>query len=65
MEQGQEVRDPGQVRAQDEVAQARAGEEVLRQDRAVLAFAPTAVKKHPISWAAPVMNRNVPNAAQP
>jgi hypothetical protein len=67
MEQDQEVRDLRQVKAQGEVAVAvaRAEEEVLRQDRAVIASVPTVVKEHPISWVAPVMSRNVPNAAPP
>ena len=65
MEQDQEARDLRQVKAQGEVAVARAEEEVLRQDRAVIASVPTVVKEHPISWVAPVMSRNVPNAAPP
>ena len=65
MEQDQEVRDLEQVKAEDEVAVARAEEEVLRQARAVIASVPTVVKEHPISWVAPVMSRNVPNAAPP
>jgi hypothetical protein len=65
MEQDQEVRDLEQVKAQGEVAVVRAEEEVLRQDQAVIASVPTVVKKHPISWVAPVMSRNVPNAAPP
>jgi hypothetical protein len=31
----------------------------------VIASVPIAVKKHPISWGNPVMNRNVPSAGQP
>ena len=65
MEQDQEVRDLGQVKAQGEVAVAKAEEEVLRQDRAVIAFVPTVVKEHLISWVAPVMSRNVLNAVPP
>ena len=50
MEQDREVRDLEQVEAWVEAAVARAGEAgalevVLRQDRAVTAFAPTVVKK--------------------
>ena len=65
MEQDQEVRELEQVKAQGKVVQARAKEEVLRRDRAVIAFAPIVVKKHPISWAAPVMSKNVLNAEPP
>ena len=65
MEQDQEVREPEQVKAQGEVAVVRAGEEVLRQDQAVIASVPTVVKEHLISWVAPVMSKNVPNAAPP
>jgi hypothetical protein len=65
MEQDQEVRDLEQVKAQGEVAVARAEEEVLQQARAAIASVPTVVKEHPISWVAPVMSRNVPNAAPP
>ena len=65
IEQDQEVRDLGQVKEQGEVALARAGEEVLRQDLAVIAFVPIVAKKRPISWEALVMSRNVPNAAPP
>jgi len=61
----QEMRDPGQIVARGEVAQAGAGEKVLRQVRAVIASVPTVVKKHPISWVTPAMSRNVPNAALP
>ena len=63
MEQDQKVREPEQVKAQGEVALARDGEEVLRQDQAVIASVPNAGKEHLISWVAPVMSRNVPNAA--
>jgi hypothetical protein len=52
------------VAAAKEVAD-EGGAVVLRQDRVVLAFAPTAVKEHPINWAAPVMNSNVPIAERP
>jgi hypothetical protein len=65
MEQGQKVREPEQVKAQGEVAVVKAGEEVLRQDQAVIASVLTVVKEHPISWVAPVMSKNVPNAAPP
>ena len=65
MEQDQEGMDLEQVKAQGEVAVARAEEEVLRQDRAVIASVPTVVKEHPISWVAPVMSRNVLSAAPP
>ena len=51
---------------------ARAGEEeagalevVLRQDRAVTAFAPTVVKKQPINWGSPVMSRIAQSVAPP
>jgi hypothetical protein len=47
MEQDQEVRELEQVKAQGEVVPARAEEEVLRQDRAVIAFVPNVVKKRP------------------
>jgi hypothetical protein len=65
MEQDQEVKDLEQVKARAEVAVARAEVAVLRQARAVIVSVPTVVKKHPISWVAPVMSRNVPNAAPP
>jgi hypothetical protein len=38
---------------------------VLRQARAVIAFAPTVVKEQPINWGAPVMSRNAPSAERP
>jgi hypothetical protein len=42
------------------------GEEaVLRQARAVIAFAPTVVKEQPINWGVPVMIRNAPSAERP
>ena len=62
MEQDQEVRGLEQVEAQGKVALAGDGEVVLQQDREVFAFVPIVVKKHPISWAAPVMSKNVLNA---
>ena len=65
MEQDQEGRELEQVKAQGEVVVVRDKEEVLRQDRVVIVFVPIVVKKHPISWGAPVMSRNVPNAAPP
>jgi len=71
MEQDQEVREPERVKAQGEVvlararAKAKAREEVLRQDRAVIASVPTVVKAHPIRWVAPVMSRNVPSVERP
>ena len=65
MEQDQEVRDLEQVKEQGEEAVARGEEVVLLQARAVIASVPTVVKVHPISWVAPVMSRNVPNAAPP
>ena len=66
MEQAQEARDQEQAWAEAVVAGARAavaGEEALPQVRADTVSVPTAGKKLPTSWAAPVMNRNVPNAA--
>lgn len=51
--------------AAEVVAADKAWEAVLRLDRAVIAFVPIAVKKHPISWGKPVMSRNVPSADQP
>jgi len=60
------------VEAWVEAAVARAGEEVagvlevvLRQDRVVIAFAPTVVKKQPINWGPPVMNSNAQSVVPP
>jgi hypothetical protein len=72
MQQAREARDQAQVEARVEAAVAEAeevedkGEEVVSvQARAVIAFAPTVVKKHPINWGAPVMSRNAPSAERP
>ena len=70
MEQAREVKDHGQAVAWVEAEVARAdvavdkGEEVvLRQDRAVIASAPSVVKEQPINWDSLVMSSNVLNAA--
>jgi len=62
-EQDQKDRDQeqGEVVAKAVVA-AVAAEVVLRQGRVGIVSAPTAVKKQPINWEAPVMSRNVQNA---
>ena len=65
MEQDQEVRGLEQVKEQGEEAAARAEEVVLRQARAVIAFAPTVVKEQPINWGAPVMSNSVLSAELP
>jgi hypothetical protein len=51
--------------AAEVVAADKAWEAVLRLDRAVIAFVPIAVKRHPINSGNPVMSRNVPSAGQP
>jgi hypothetical protein len=45
MEQAREARGQEPAEAWDEVV-----EEILRQDRAAFAFAPTVVKEQPINW---------------
>ena len=49
----------------EEVVVDKGEEVVLPQARAVIAFAPTVVKKQSINWGAPVMIRNVPSAERP
>jgi hypothetical protein len=67
MEQDQEVRELEQVVVwvEDKVAEDVVREAVLRQDRAVIAFAPNVVKEQPIKWGPPVMNRNAQSVAPP
>ncbi len=67
MEQDQEVRDLEQVEVWvvAKVAGDVAREAVLRQARAVIAFAPTVVKEQPIKWGHPVMNSNAQSVAPP
>ena len=71
MEQDQEVRDLEQVEEWVEAAVDKvkvvvgAGEVVLRQARAVIAFAPTVVREQPIKWGPPVMNSNAQSVAPP
>jgi hypothetical protein len=62
MEQVQEVEDPEQVEAWVEAAEAKVGEAVLQQARAVIAFAPTVVKEQSINWGPRVMSSNVLSA---
>ena len=58
MEQALEARDQEPAEARVEAVEAaKAGEGVLQQARAVIAFAPTVVKEQPINWGAPVMSR--------
>jgi len=71
MEQDQEARDLEQVEDRDEVVVVAkvagdvAEEVVLRQARAVIAFALTVVKEQPINWGPPVMNRIAQSVAPP
>ena len=67
MEQDQEVRELEQVVVwvEDKVAEDVVREAVLRQDRAVIAFAPNVVKEQPIKWGPPVMNSNAQSVAPP
>ena len=51
------------VRVKEE--EAVAWEEVLRQGRGAIAFAPIVGKNPPINWGPPAMNSNVQNAAPP
>lgn len=60
-EQVRQDRDKEQVEARALVA-VGAVEVVLRQDRVGIVSVPTAVKKQPINWEAPVMSRNAQNA---
>ncbi|MBW2616620.1 MAG: hypothetical protein JRD02_10660 [Deltaproteobacteria bacterium] len=46
-----------------EVVVAEAKEEVLRQAREAIAFAPIAVKEQSMNWVLHVMTKNAPNAA--
>jgi hypothetical protein len=64
MEQAREARDREQVEVPVEAAVAGAEEVALRQDRAVIVSAPTAVKERPINWEVLVMRNNVPSAEQ-
>ena len=66
-EQDQKVRDLEQVEVWVEVKVAEdvARGAVLRQARAVTAFAPTVVKEQPINWGSPVMNSNAQNVVPP
>ena len=65
MEQDQEVRELEQVVVwvEDKVAEDVVREAVLRQARAVIAFAPNVVKEQPIKWGPPVMNSNAQSVA--
>jgi redox-sensitive bicupin YhaK (pirin superfamily) len=65
MEQDQEVRELEQVVVwvEAKVAEDVVREAVLRQDRAVIAFAPNVVKEQPIKWGPHVMNSNAQSVA--
>jgi hypothetical protein len=67
MEQDPEVRELEQVVVwvKDKVAEDVVREAVLRQARAVIAFAPNVVKEQPIKWGPPVMNSNAQSVAPP
>ena len=69
-EQDQEVKELEQVEAvvavdKEEEAEevvAEAKEEVLRQAREAIAFAPIVAKEPPMNWVLHVMTKNAPNA---
>jgi hypothetical protein len=65
MEQDPEVRELEQVVVwvEDKVAEDVVREAVLRQGRAVIAFAPNVVKEQPIKWEPHVMNSNAQSVA--
>ena len=72
MEQAREARDQEQVEVWVEAPVAgakevvdKAEEVVLRQVRAVFAFAQTVVKERPINWEPPVTSGNVLSAERP
>jgi hypothetical protein len=73
MEQDREDKVRGQAEVWVEVAEVKVEEgvadkgeeEVLRPALVDIAFAPTVVKKHPINWGAPAMNKNAQSAEQP
>jgi hypothetical protein len=64
MEQDREARDREPVEVWDEAVEAAdaAVEAVLGQDLGAIAFAPSAVKEHPINRGAPATSSNAPSA---